>query len=103
MDPGEGGGTAIAVAGGNSSGSSGDNSGAARSPPSAGISIASGEGPLFSTGPAGASEMRFPQRVLAICSPSVITVSPAGRFSLFFVQKIRLPTRYETNTARASG
>jgi len=93
MDPGDCCGTMIAVVGGTTSGNSGDDSEAGKSPPSAGSSIASGEGSLFNTGATGPSEIRFPQRVLAMCSPSVNTVSPAGRFSRFFVQKIRLPTR----------
>src|SRR5580698_4996465 len=83
-----GGGTTIVVAGGAASGNSSEDSGAASSPPAAGISIASGNGSVFSTDPTGASEMRFPQRVRAMCSPSVTTVSPARRVSLFFVQKI---------------
>jgi len=93
MDPGVCRGTTIVVAGGTASGNSGADSGAASGPPSAGISIASGDGSGINTGPMGASEMRFPQRVRAMCSPSVTTVSPAGRFSLFYVQKIWLPTR----------
>jgi len=93
MDPAGCCGTTIVVMGGGPIGNSDDDSTAAKSPPSAGISNASGEGSLFNTGPTGASEIRFPQRVLAMCSPSVTTVSPAGRFSLFFVQKIRVPTR----------
>jgi len=93
MEAGVCGGRTIVVAGGAASGNSSDDSGAASSPLSAGISIASGDGSVFSTGPTGASEMRFPQRVRATCSPSVTTVSPAGRVSLFFDQKIWLPTR----------
>lgn len=34
----------------------------------------------------GASEMRLPQRVRSVLTPSVITFSPLASLSLFFVQ-----------------
>jgi hypothetical protein len=86
-------GTTMAVVGGGASGISVGATGTASGPAPAGISIASGEGSAFITGSPGTSERRFPQRALAICAPSVRTVSPAGRVIRFFVQKIRLPTR----------
>ena len=93
IEPGVCSGTTIVVVGGATSGNAGNVSGAAKSAPSAGIAIASGAGSSFSTGPTGTSDKRFPQRVRAVCSPSVTTVSPAGIVSLFFVQKMRLPMR----------
>jgi hypothetical protein len=92
LDPEGVSGTTMAVVGGGASGISGA-TGTASGPAPAGISIASGEGSAFITGSPGTSERRLPQRVLAICAPSVRTVSPAGRVIRFFVQKIRLPTR----------
>ena len=44
-------------------------------------------GSSFEIGPAGVSEIRFPQRVLASCVPSVITVSPFGSINFLDVQK----------------
>src|SRR5580704_1548296 len=58
--------------------------------------LASNSGPAARTGPAGASDKRLPQRVLARCSPSVITASPLGSNRGFLVQYTRLPRRYET-------
>src|ERR1700735_4362417 len=54
---------------------------------------ASNSGSAAKTGPAGASATRFPQRVLAMCSPSVITVSPFSSVSRFFVQNTLLARR----------
>src|ERR1700689_5414804 len=53
----------------------------------------SNSGSAAITGPAGASARRFPHRVLAMCSPSVITVSPLRNMNRFFDQKTLLPRR----------
>jgi hypothetical protein len=42
----------------------------------------------FNTGLRGLSEIRFPQRVLASCVPSVISVSPFERANFLGVQKM---------------
>jgi hypothetical protein len=85
--------TTMPVVGGGASGISAGATGTASGPAPAGTSIASGEGSAFSTGSPGTWETRLPQRVLAMCAPSVSTVSPAGRVIRFLVQKIWLPTR----------
>jgi hypothetical protein len=56
----------------------------------------SSSGPAARIGPAGTSDKRFPQRVLAMCSPSVITVSPLGSIIGFLDQNTLFPSRYET-------
>lgn len=93
IDPGSVSGATIPVVGGATSGISGGATSIASGPRAAGSSIASGEGSAISTGSPGTSESRLPQRVRAMCAPSVSTASPAGRVIRFFVQKIRLPTR----------
>ena len=102
IDPAGVSGTTIPVVGGGTSRVSGGPTRAASGPAPAGASIASGDGSAFSTGSPGTSERRLPQRVLAMCVPSVRIASPAGRVKRFLVQKMRLPTRYETKTARTS-
>jgi hypothetical protein len=49
-------------------------------------SSARSEGCMGDTGPMARSETRFPQRVLASCIPSVISVSPLCSVNRFFVQ-----------------
>lgn len=93
IDPGGVSCATIPVVGGATSGISGGATNIASGPRAAGSSMASGEGSAISTGSPGTSERRLPQRVRAICAPSVRTVSPSGRVILFFVQKMRLPTR----------
>jgi hypothetical protein len=56
----------------------------------------SSSGPAAKIGLAGTSDKRFPQRVLATCSPSVITVSPLGSIIGFRDQNTLFPRRYET-------
>jgi len=56
----------------------------------------SSSGPAAKIGPAGTSDKRFPQRVLATCSPSVITVSPFKSIIGFRDQNTLFPRRYET-------
>src|ERR1700722_18473300 len=78
-----------------------DSSGGPRAPGEPGNSSAtsgadSSSGPAAKTGPAGTSDNRFPQRVLATCSPSVITVSPLGSIIGFRDQNTLFPRRYET-------
>src|SRR5580698_234241 len=51
-------------------------------------SIASVAGSVLETGATGASDKRLPQRVRAMCVPSLKTVSPAGISTAFLVQKM---------------
>jgi hypothetical protein len=58
--------------------------------------IASADGSFAKTGSAGVADVRLPHRVLACCTPSLITASPARSNSVFLVQKMRSFNRYET-------
>jgi len=59
-----------------------------------GVSSVCGSGsPASETGKRGSSETWLPQRVRAMCSPSVINVSPTARRNFFDVQKTSSPLR----------
>ena len=63
-------------------------------------SIASSVGSSADTGVSGDSDSRFPHRVRASCSPSVINASPSAILNGRFVQNTLFPIRYETYTSR---
>ncbi len=90
------GGVSMEVIGGGATGNSTGDSLFASSTAGLAASIASVAGSVLETGATGASDKRLPQRVRAMCVPSLNTVSPAGISTAFLVQKILLPIRYET-------
>jgi len=90
------GGVSMEVIGGGATGNSTGDSLFASSTAGLAASIASVAGSVLETGATGASDKRLPQRVRAMCVPSLKTVSPAGISTAFLVQKILFPIRYET-------
>jgi len=90
------GGVSIEVIGGGAIGNSTGDSLFASSTAGLAAPIASGAGSVLEIGATGASDKRLPQRVRAICGPSLKTVSPAGISTAFLVQKMLFPIRYET-------
>src|SRR3984957_17935449 len=90
------GGVSMEVIGGGATGNSTGDSLFASITAGLAASIASVAGSVLDTGATGASDKRLPQRVRAMCVPSLKTVSPAGISTGFLVQKILFPIRYET-------
>ncbi len=63
---------------------------------SVGVSKTSGVGSSGDVFPGGTSDTTLAHRVLVKFVPSVINLSPFATLSLFLVQKISSPIRYET-------